>query len=384
MRLAQRYNACAWYQFVTISYHRRKAVLKETDRQEVNKGETMASRMEKATTKRLVVHRLGPGEGESSNAAGFAADVRAGLTAHPKRLFPKYFYDEIGSQLFDVICLLPEYYLTRAESEILTTHADEIVGKVGRSGETLTLIEMGSGSAQKSRLLIEALLRRQPSLWYVPVDISASALETSAHSLLESYPALRVAAYAADYDSAFVSLREAKAEQGRKLVLSLGSNIGNFDAAEALRFLRSLRGILNAGDALLLGVDLKKDAATLEAAYDDGLGVTASFNLNVLQRVNRELEANFDLRQFRHVALYNESEGRIEIYLESKVAQSVRIEKLDLEIHCAAGERIHTENSYKYDLPQLSALARRAGFALGHTWFDGAKQFSSNLLTAVE
>lgn len=345
----------------------------------------MASQVEKRSADRLIIHNLSrnDGSGDSSISGNFAADVRAGLTSQPKQLFPKYFYDEVGSRLFDVICLLPEYYLTRAESEILTTHADEIISKVRAPGEHVVLVEMGSGSAQKTRLLIEALLKQQGDLLYTPVDISASALEASAHLLLDYYSALRVAAYAGDYERALASMRASKSAQGRKLVLFLGSNIGNFDEAEALSFLRSLRGTLDAGDALLVGADLKKNAATLEAAYDDDLGVTAAFNLNVLMRINRELGANFDLRQFAHVAFYNEIAGRVEIYIESKRAQNVRIEKLNVEIHFTAGERIHTENSYKYDVRQLTTLAQSAGFALGDAWFDSAQRFSSNLFVAA-
>ncbi|MEJ7616963.1 MAG: L-histidine N(alpha)-methyltransferase [Pyrinomonadaceae bacterium] len=345
----------------------------------------MASQIEKRSADRLVIHNLArhDGGGETSMSGSFAADVRAGLTAQPKQLFPKYFYDEVGSRLFDVICLLPEYYLTRAESEILTTHADDIVSKVCAAGETIVLVEMGSGSAQKTRLLIEALLRQQGELLYTPVDISASALEGSARLLLNHYSALQVIAYAGDYERALASMRASKSAHGRKLVLFLGSNIGNFDDDEARRFLRSLRSTLDAGDALLVGADLKKDAATLEAAYDDELGVTAAFNLNVLMRINRELGANFDLRQFAHVAVYNEIAGRVEIYIESKAIQSVQIEKLNVEIHFALGERIHTENSYKYDVRQLATLAGSAGFALGDAWFDRAERFSSNLFVAA-
>ena len=310
--------------------------------------------------------------------AGLAEDVRRGLTTQPKRFLPKYFYDELGSQLFEAICLLPEYYLTRAENEILDRYADEIASSV--AGPT-TLIEMGSGSASKTRLIIEALLRRQNELLFMPVDISATALESSSRILLQSYPRLSIEAYAADYFAALAEL--AKEQRTHTLALFLGSNISNFDAEEALKFLRALRRVLNEGDALLLGADLKKDKAVLEAAYNDALGVTAAFNLNVLARINRELGGDFDLRAFAHRAVYNQDVGRVEIYIESNREQTVTIGKLDLQVEFAAGEQIHTENSYKYDLADIRKLAAATGFTLAQTWQDQKQQFSSNLLLAV-
>ncbi|HKP47995.1 MAG TPA: L-histidine N(alpha)-methyltransferase [Pyrinomonadaceae bacterium] len=310
--------------------------------------------------------------------AGFAEDVRRRLSTDRKRFLPKYFYDELGSQLFEAICLLPEYYLTRAENEILKQYADEIVAAV--SGPT-TLLEMGSGSASKTRLLIEALLRKQAELLFIPVDISATALESSSRILLQSYPRLAIEAYAADYFAGLAELK--KKTHGPTLALFLGSNISNFDSDEALRFLRALREVLNKDDALLLGADLKKDKTILEAAYNDALGVTAAFNLNVLARINREVGGNFDLRAFRHVAFYNDVAGRIEIYIESLREQKVAIRKLEMEVDFAEGELIHTENSYKYDLESIDSLAAQTGFTRAHTWQDRAQQFSSNLLLAV-
>lgn len=322
---------------------------------------------------RLYIHNLV----KRDPLAGLADDVRKGLSAQPKRFLPKYFYDALGSQLFEAICMLPEYYLTRAENEILERYSDEIVASV--DGRT-TLVEMGSGSASKTRLIIEALLRRQSDLLFMPVDISAYALESSSRILLQSYPRLAIEAYAADY---FAGLEElGKKSRGRTLALFLGSNISNFDLEEALRFLRAMRNVLKQGDALLLGADLKKDPAVLEAAYNDALGVTSAFNLNVLARINRELGGTFDLHDFRHRAFYNEAMGRIEIYIESLKDQRVRIEKLDLEIEFANGELIHTENSYKYDKAGIEQLAAATGFALSRTWLDSQERFSSNLLLA--
>ena len=308
---------------------------------------------------------------------GLAEDVRNGLTAQHKRFLPKYFYDELGSQLFEAICLLPEYYPTRAENEILERYADEIVASVD---DQITLVEMGSGSASKTRLLIEALLRRQDSLLYMPVDISATALESGSRILLQSYPRLKIEAYAADYFAGLTEL--GKRPRARTLALFLGSNISNFDEDDALHFLRALRSVLHKGDALLLGADLKKDPAMLEAAYNDALGVTAAFNLNVLARINRELGGNFDLRAFKHHAFYNEAKGRVEIYIKSLCSQKVKIEKLHLEVEFGAGELIHTENSYKYDLSNISQLATMTGFACTRSWLDSEERFSSNLFLA--
>lgn len=322
---------------------------------------------------RLYIHNLV----KRDPLTGLAEDVRKGLSARPKRFLPKYFYDELGSQLFEAICLLPEYYLTRAENEILERYADEIVASLDGPK---TLLEMGSGSASKTRLIIEALLRRQSELLFIPVDISATALESSSRILLQSYPRLRIEAYAADY---FAGLAELERKPRRRtLALFLGSNISNFDLDEALRFLRAMRSVLQKGDALLLGADLKKDPAVLEAAYNDALGVTSAFNLNVLARINRELGGTFDLRAFRHRAFYNDGPGRIEIYIESLIDQRVRIDKLDLEVEFVAGELIHTENSYKYDMAGIAQLAAATGFTCSRTWLDSQERISSNLLLA--
>jgi L-histidine N-alpha-methyltransferase len=326
------------------------------------------------TEEKFVIHNLV----KRDPRAGLAEDVRRGLTKEPKRFLPKYFYDELGSQLFEAICLLPEYYLTRAENEILEQYADEIVSSL--NGST-TLLEMGSGSASKTRLIIEALLRKQSELLFIPVDISATALDSSSRILLQSYPQLSIEAYAADYFAGLAELE--KKPRARTLALFLGSNISNFDPEEALKFLRALRQVLRQGDALLLGADLKKDRSVLEGAYNDALGVTAAFNLNVLARINRELGGNFDLRAFQHHAFYNEALGRVEIYIESTHAQTVTISELAMVVEFGEGEQIHTENSYKYDLSDIARLAAETGFARAHTWLDKKNQFSSNLLLAI-
>ncbi len=354
---------------------------------------------------RLTIHHLG----DAGDAAAevketdnqFAADVRQGLSSTPKILYPKYFYDELGSQLFDAICLLPEYYLTRAEEEILSEHADAIVRAVkdiapaNDDGDVnLALMEFGSGSAIKTQRLIEAALRVQSELALTSIDISVSALERAARVLLQSYPKLSLTALAGDYDAALDFLRDTQRpthttvshkdpRRPRTLALFLGSNIGNFNYDEAIAFLRRLRTTLREGDALLLGADLRKDSRILEAAYDDALGVTAAFNLNILVRINRELAGDFKLAYFRHRARYDDAEGSVKIYIESKREQIVHLKRLDMEVSFAEGERIHTENSHKYDRATLSAMAQETGFRLAQTWHDHAAQFSSNLFVAV-
>jgi L-histidine Nalpha-methyltransferase len=339
----------------------------------------MLSNASAAPSNRLTIHRLS----RAGGADEFAADVRQGLSARPKSLPPKYFYDDLGSKLFEAICRLPEYYLTRAESEILSRHAEAIVEAADGPAR---LIELGSGSAEKTRYLIDALLQRQPELDYLPVDISDASLEASSLELLKTYTDLRITAYAADYFTALAALAEAgKSKQSyrRTIALFLGSNIGNLDEDQSRDFLRAVRRVLDTGDALLLGADLKKSAATLLPAYDDALGVTAAFNLNLLARINRELGGNFDLSKFAHRAIYNDSRGRIEMHLASREPQSARIDAIALDVHFEAGETIHTENSYKFDAGQLAALAADTGFALRQTWRDQAEHFSFNLLTAI-
>ena len=328
---------------------------------------------------RLTIHRLAPGG--DSNA--FGSDVHAGLSRKAKALPPKYFYDELGSRLFEAICFLPEYYLTRAEKEILQTNAVEIVSSIEGP---VRLLELGSGSAEKTRYLIEPLLANQPELHYLPVDISDSSLELASQRLLRLYPRLRITAFAADYFTALQALAaRVPADTGwRTVAVFLGSNIGNFGRDESREFLRAVRKLLRPEDALLLGADLKKLPDVLIPAYDDALGVTAAFNLNLLARINRELDGNFDVKKFQHSAIYNDQLGRIEIHLVSREPQIVNIRAIDLEAHFEEGETIRTENSYKFDLEQLALLARDAGFKLAKTWFDSARLFSFNLFVAQE
>ena len=309
----------------------------------------------------------------------FASDVRAGLTATPKSLPPRWFYDDLGSTLFDAICFLPEYYVTRAETEVLTSFRNEIAVSFGPQ---VRLVELGSGMARKTRILLDVLAARQGDIEYVPVDVDAAILERSGHDLLSEYPALHIRALCSDFSRPSIPLSAFAPSRARTIVLFLGSTIGNLDPDAAIAMLRDLHSALRPNDALFLGADLRKDRATLEAAYDDPLGVTASFNLNLLQRINRELGGHFELASFKHRAFYDEVRGRIEMHLVSRRAQRVRIDALDIEITFADGETIHTENSYKHDEATLRTLARESGFTIANTWTDAQRRFADVLMIA--
>lgn len=310
------------------------------------------------------------GVGRERVREDFAADVRTGLSAQKKRLSCAFLYDRAGSQLFEEICSLPEYYLTRAEEEILRSRAAEIVGDLPPD---VDLVELGSGSAAKTRLLIEELIRRHGRLRYVPVDISRTMLEESSSALLADHPELSVLGVAAEYRAGLHELR--RRLKGPRLVLWLGSNVGNFERDEAVRFLAEVRRDLDENDRLLLGVDLRKDRATLELAYDDPAGVSARFNLNLLARINRELGGHFDLDSFAHHARYHEDRGFVELSLVSRRAQTVRIDALGMDVAFEAGEEIHTENSHKYSIREIEALAEGAGYAVERAWLDAQQRF---------
>jgi L-histidine Nalpha-methyltransferase len=302
-----------------------------------------------------------------------ASAAREGLTASPKWLPAKLFYDEAGSELFERITELPEYYLTRTERSIFENFAPEILQAAGPS---LTLIELGAGTAAKTCILIEELLRRQSRAMFYPIDVSPSALQEASTQLGLQFPQLRVNPIIADYTGGVEALSRIS---GHKLVLYIGSSIGNFEPDNSIRVLRRVRRTLRAGDALLLGADFAKSPKILVPAYDDSQGVTAAFNKNVLARLNRELEANFDLDTFRHVALWNRSCSRMEMHLESTIAQPVFIPVLDLDIAFAKGERIHTENSYKYTPEMIESILRESGFKLEQSWHDRQKWFGVHL-----
>jgi L-histidine Nalpha-methyltransferase len=323
---------------------------------------------------RLIVHD----EVKRGRGTTFADDVRRGLRALPKRLPPKSFYDDLGSSLFEAITYLPEYYLTNAEREVLAKYAGDIIDTFGTP---LELLELGSGSATKTRFLIEAALERQRTLRYLPVDISPAVLNASSQTLIDMYPNLSVEAFAGDYFDLLDTpdLRM----QARTMALFLGSNIGNFEPEEATALLQALRRTLKAGDALLLGTDLKKSVDRLELAYDDPAGVTAAFNKNVLGRINRELGGNFDLRAFEHDAHYDPARGAVDMFLVATTAQNVRIRDLDLEVGFAEFESIHTESSYKYDPEDISRLAESSGYRLQRRWFDSGFDYALSLLSVA-
>jgi L-histidine N-alpha-methyltransferase len=308
-------------------------------------------------------------------AASFADDVAAGLTAPAKRLSSKYLYDRVGSALFDAITHLPQYYLTTAETEVLRQWGWEIVRVLDAP---IDFLELGSGSAVKTRLLIGEALRVQGRLRYSPIDISTDALRTSSLALVEAYPALSIRAYAGDYFDVLTS--DALRLERRVLAMFMGSNIGNYEPADAARLLGLLRGALRPGDGLLLGTDLKKDRATLELAYDDPVGVTAAFNKNLLERINHQLGGNFDLRNFSHVVHYDEERGSVDSFLEARRATEVVLRTGDVRLSFAAGERIHTESSYKFSDEDVARLGAAAGFRLESTWHDRARRFSVHLL----
>lgn len=310
----------------------------------------------------------------SETGTSFAEEVERGLRARPKRLPCRFFYDARGSELFERICSLPEYYLTRAETSILEKRGHELAESLDAP---TTLVELGSGSATKTRLLIEAFLARQGHLTFVPIDISRSMLEESADALLDDYPQLQIRAVAGEYEHGLERLDSA---EGGRLVLWLGSSVGNLSREEAAGFLGRVRRRLSPGDRMLVGIDLRKDAARLEQAYDDAEGVTARFNLNLLRRINQELGGRFELPAFRHRARYREDLGRVEMHLVSRVAQRVDIEKLDLAIDFEADESIHTESSYKYAPAEIDRLTAAAGLRTLARWLDGEGLFSLNLL----
>ena len=325
-------------------------------------------------SERFVLHR----DPHPARVATFAEDVRAGLGTRPLSLSPKYFYDDLGSALFEAITRLPEYYLTRVERDLLSTYGREIAGSLDGP---LELIELGSGSAIKTRTLIDAILERQPRLTYHPIDISADAVTESSLALSGAYERLRIVAYAGDY---FPLLRDkALKTNGRVLALFLGSNIGNFEPADARELLRLLAAARHPGDGLLIGYDLKKDPSILELAYDDPTGVTAAFNMNLLGRMNRELRADFDLGAFRFHARWNDERGAVESFLVSQRQQRVRIPVADLTVDFAPGEAIHTESSYKFTREEIVALGGDCGFAEKTTYTDAGGRYAVSLLTVV-
>ncbi|HSC95531.1 MAG TPA: L-histidine N(alpha)-methyltransferase [Burkholderiales bacterium] len=306
------------------------------------------------------------------DAGDFLDDVWAGLSQPRKTLPPKYFYDAQGCALFDAICELPEYYLTRAEIALMRLHVADMARYLGPA---CILIEYGSGSGRKTRILLAAV----GPVAYVPIDIARAQLDATAAEIAREFPGLQVVAVCADYMRPF-SLPDLGGLAARRRVLYFpGSTIGNLTPSEAATFLTNARGQVQAGGGMLIGVDLKKDADRLKAAYNDSRGVTAAFNLNLLARINRELGADFDLAAFRHHAFYDETLGRIEMHLESLKAQSVTIR--GRTFHLRKGETIHTENSCKYSIREFQELARGAGLSPVTHWTDPDQLFGVHYLT---
>jgi L-histidine Nalpha-methyltransferase len=309
------------------------------------------------------------------------AEVYIGLTARPKTLSPWLFYDEEGSKLFEAITELPEYYLTRTERAIFAAHADEILDAAAGSTERLlAMIELGAGTASKTGLLLRAAVRRQRAVDYLAIDVSESALAEARQRIEAEIPGVNVSSCVADYTG---EMEEIPADGKRRMVLYIGSSIGNFEPPDAVHVLREVRRRLDTGDKLLLGADHVKERSALVRAYDDEAEVTAAFNKNVLKRINRELGGNFNPRLFRHRARWNPEHSRIEMHLESLIAQQVRIAALELDVRFARGETIHTENSYKFTRKAIVIMLEQAGFSLGHCWTDEREWFGVYLGTAV-
>ncbi len=298
-------------------------------------------------------------------------DVRDGLRSTPKSLPPKWFYDSVGSDLFDQITRLPEYYPTRAEAEILRARAAEIASVTGAD----TLVELGSGTSEKTRLLLDALRQGGALRRFVPFDVDASILSSAASAIQHEYPGIEIAAVCGDFEEHLAEIPGG----GRRLFVFLGSTIGNLDPGARAEFLAALAGVLQPGDSLLLGTDLVKDVGRLVRAYDDAAGVTAQFNRNVLAVVNRELDADFDLDAFRHAATWNSADERMEMWLRAEQAQKVYIGALDLAVEFAAGEMLLTELSCKFRPEVVAAELARAGLRRTRWWTDGAGDFGLSL-----
>jgi len=307
----------------------------------------------------------------------FAEDVRAGLTKPQKELPSKYLYDDVGSALFEVISVLPEYGLTRADERVLLRNAYEIVARLPMP---LTVAELGSGSGKKTRWLLKALARRQPTA-YCPIEISPTALAMCKRELAD-IDAISILGFEREYLDGLAEVDACRKNGQHLLVLFLGSTIGNFDRPAGLDFLKQIRKSLRSGDTLLLGTDLLKPIPQLLAAYADSLGVTAAFNLNLLARINRELEADFALEQFEHVALFNSHARSVEMHLRSKCPQTVTVGAAGFSVRFAEGETIWTESSHKYAKDEIFQMATDTGFRCAAQWIDREWSFAESLLVA--
>lgn len=317
-------------------------------------------------------------EDGTNDTETFARDVADGLSQHPKSLPSRYFYDAAGSKLFQDIMALPEYYLTRCEFKVLTENRQEIARQFA-AGSFFHLIDLGAGDALKTKILLRELDQQKSEFDYVPVDISRDAMRQLSDSLHQEMPAVDVQAVAGEYFQALEWLQEHKPE--RKVVLFLGSNIGNFKAEESINFLKSICSKLSAGDKLLIGVDLRKNPDTILSAYNDAAGVTAEFNMNLLRRINSELGGEFNLSQFRHYPIYNPHEGVMRSFLVSEQEQDVYIRDTGQTFHFEAWEAIHTENSHKYSMQQVEELGKACGFSIQTVFQDEDCRFADVLFT---
>jgi uncharacterized SAM-dependent methyltransferase len=336
---------------------------------------------------------------QNKEAGEFANDVAICLASENKCLNPKYLYDNVGSQLFEQICLQPEYYPTRTEASLLERYAPIITNLVDRN---IRIIELGSGSSSKTSILLRYLSSQNKRIYYFPIDISSSILTESTKRLKSQFPNASIIGIKSDYntgiDAAAVKCMAANAEEEgekknkrsnnnynsskyAKLILFLGSSIGNFEPIAAASFLRSIRQKLRTKDFLLVGFDLQKDESVLYAAYNDKAGITAKFNLNLLARINRELGGNFELGKFKHYAFYNSEQHRIEMHLVSTINQQVYVQTLGKNFSFRKGDSIHTENSYKYSLDQIARLAMDSGFRIVKDFTDERRWFNMTLLS---
>ncbi|NND86821.1 MAG: L-histidine N(alpha)-methyltransferase [Nitrosopumilus sp.] len=305
----------------------------------------------------------------------FAEDISSSLIDDSKFINPKYFYDKKGSELFEKICTLPEYYPTRTEISILKNLQDELPNYIDH---TFRLVELGSGASIKTRLLLDIFTSIQKKIEYFPIDISEILTESS-ELLLKDYDNLHITGIIDTYEGGLEFLKTY--DDKKNLIIFLGSSFGNFTPKDGHRFLQKIHSTMKSDDLFLIGLDLVKDKEILESAYDDSQGITAKFNLNVLSRINDELDADFDLDNFSHHAVYNDKDQRIEMYLQSLVNQSVIISKSNLTLHLEKDELIHTEYSHKYRLTQIQDFLTKTGFKIKHTWLDDKKHFSLTLVS---
>lgn len=311
----------------------------------------------------------------------FADDVLRGLSATPKSLSSKYFYDDEGSRLFQEIMKLPEYYLTGCEFEIFSTQTEEILRAFAKGGSGFDLVELGAGDGSKTAVLVDHFLKRDADITYSPIDISQEALDALTAKFHSEFPLLRMEAMNGDY---FTILDQLRNKNGRRKVLMfLGSNIGNFSRESAVGFFRSLRAVMEQDDLLFVGFDLQKDPHIIAAAYDDPQGVTARFNLNLLTRINRELGGNFDLGKFTHYANYRPIEGSARSFLISRERQSVRIEAIDREFKFGQWEPVFMEISQKYSVEMIEDLAVESGFYIKRNFFDSKKYYCDSLWQSI-